>query len=59
MKVLIACEESQSVTKAFRKLGREAFSVTGDFKDATLFGQNLFAKSGRYLTICEGELDAE
>ena len=26
MKVLIACEESQSVTKAFRKLGHEAFS---------------------------------
>ena len=26
MKVLIACEESQSVTKEFRKLGHEAFS---------------------------------
>tara|TARA_R110000744_G_scaffold190359_2_gene309499 strand:+ start:176 stop:814 length:639 start_codon:yes stop_codon:yes gene_type:complete len=26
MKILIACEESQSVTKAFRKLGHEAFS---------------------------------
>ena len=26
MRVLIACEESQAVTKAFRKLGHEAFS---------------------------------
>jgi twinkle protein len=41
-----------------RSVEDKAFSVAGDFKDATLFGQNLFAKSGRYLTICEGELDA-
>lgn len=34
------------------------FSIAGDFKDAMLFGQNLFTKAGRYLTICEGELDA-
>src|SRR4051812_4615196 len=26
MKVLVACEESQTVTKAFRALGHEAFS---------------------------------
>ena len=26
MKVLIACEESQAVTKAFRQLGHEAYS---------------------------------
>jgi len=26
MKVLIACEESQSVTKAFRALGHDAYS---------------------------------
>ena len=26
MKILLACEESQAVTKAFRKLGHEAFS---------------------------------
>ena len=26
MKVLIACEESQAVTKEFRKLGHEAYS---------------------------------
>jgi hypothetical protein len=26
MKILIACEESQAVTKEFRKLGHEAYS---------------------------------
>jgi len=26
MKILLACEESQAVTKEFRKLGHEAFS---------------------------------
>lgn len=41
-----------------RDVETKSFSIAGDFKDATLFGQNLFAKAGRYLTICEGELDA-
>ena len=26
MKILVACEESQAVTKAFRSLGHEAYS---------------------------------
>lgn len=29
MKVLIACEESQTVCKAFRALGHEAYSCDG------------------------------
>jgi len=33
MKVLVACEESQSVTKAFRNIGHEAFSC--DLLDAS------------------------
>jgi len=41
-----------------RDVETKTFSIAGDFKDATLFGQNLFTKAGRYLTICEGELDA-
>jgi len=41
-----------------RVVEAKSFSIAGDFKEATLFGQNLFTKSGRYLTICEGELDA-
>ena len=34
------------------------FKIAGDFNAATLFGQNLFPANGKYLTICEGELDA-
>ena len=41
-----------------RMVAEKDFSIAGNFKDATLFGQKLFTKSGRYLTICEGELDA-
>lgn len=41
-----------------RDVETKSFSIAGDFKEATLFGQNLFNKAGRYLTICEGELDA-
>ena len=41
-----------------RNVPEKNFSISGDFKDAMLFGQQLFPKGGRYLTICEGELDA-
>lgn len=41
-----------------RDVPSKQFSIAGDFKDATLFGQQNFTKNGRYLTICEGELDA-
>lgn len=41
-----------------RDVEHKQFSISGDFKDATLFGQQNFTKGGRYLTICEGELCA-
>lgn len=41
-----------------RDVANKQFSIAGEFKDATLFGQQLFPKGGRTLTICEGELDA-
>lgn len=41
-----------------RDVPTKQFSIAGDFKEATLFGQQNFPKGGRYLTICEGELDA-
>jgi twinkle protein len=41
-----------------RDVENKAFSIAGEFKDAMLFGQQLYNKGGRYLTICEGELDA-
>lgn len=41
-----------------RQVTDKNFSIAGDFASATLFGQNLFPAGGKYLTICEGELDA-
>ena len=41
-----------------RSVTEKQFSIAGEFKNAMLFGQQLFNKGGRYLTICEGELDA-
>lgn len=34
------------------------FSFSGTASEATLFGQSLFNKGGKYITIVEGELDA-
>jgi len=54
MKVLIACEESQSICKEFRKLGHEAYSCdllpcSGGYKDWHIQGDALEqAYSGNY-----------
>lgn len=34
------------------------FRIAGDWKSAGLYGQHLFAKGGKYVTIVEGEFDA-
>ena len=41
-----------------RNVADKQFSIQGDWKATTLFGQNKFAKGGRNVTIHEGELDA-
>lgn len=41
-----------------RTVADKSFSIQGDWKATTLFGQNKFAKGGRNVTIHEGELDA-
>lgn len=51
MKVLIACEESQTVCKAFRKAGHEAYSCdiqtpSGDHKEWHILGDALVALRG-------------
>jgi twinkle protein len=50
--------EGTMVAVKTRSVADKQFSIAGEFKDAILFGQQNFAKSGRYLTICEGEIDA-
>jgi twinkle protein len=41
-----------------RNVSDKRFSVEGDWQKGALFGQQLFAKGGKYVTICEGEFDA-
>lgn len=45
---------------AYKKRGTEqkTFSIEGSWKQASLFGQQLFTKGGKYVTIVEGEFDA-
>ena len=41
-----------------RRLIDKSFSTTGNMRDNTLFGQQLFKNEGRFVTVVEGELDA-
>ena len=41
-----------------RTVADKSFSINGDFRAATLFGQHLFHSGGKYVTVYEGELDA-
>jgi len=41
-----------------RKREDKKFWLNGDIKEAGLFGQNLFAAGGKFVTITEGEMDA-
>ena len=59
MRILVACEESQAVTKAFRKLGHEAFSCdlldcSGGYPEWHIKGDAVKeAYSGKYdMMIC-------
>jgi twinkle protein len=41
-----------------RVIEHKQFMTSGDMKNNTLFGQQLFKNEGRFVTVCEGELDA-
>ena len=51
-------ESGLKVAHKVRSVVNKGFSIEGNFNKATLFGQNLFQKGGKYITIVEGELDA-
>lgn len=51
-------ETGAKVAEKIRSVDSKTFSIAGNFNKATLFGQNLFQKEGKYITIVEGELDA-
>lgn len=59
MKVLVACEESQEVCKAFRKLGHEAYSCdiqpcSGGYPEWHILGDALEAIRGGQITTMDG-----
>jgi twinkle protein len=41
-----------------RVVETKTFGISGEWKNTTLFGQQLFAKGGKTVTLHEGELDA-
>lgn len=41
-----------------RQIADKKFSIEGDWQKGGLFGQQLFNKGGKYVTITEGEFDA-
>ena len=41
-----------------RQVATKAFMSEGALPAATLFGQKYFQQSGKFITVCEGELDA-
>jgi twinkle protein len=51
-------EDGHKVADKVRSVANKVFSINGNFQKATLFGQQLFQKGGKYITIVEGELDA-
>ena len=60
MKVLIACEESQEVCKAFRKLGHKAYSCdvqkpSGGHPEWHILGDALKALNGGIITTMDGK----
>ena len=46
------------VAEKVRTTTDKSFSILGNFKDAVLFGQQVFHSGGKYVTVYEGELDA-
>jgi len=46
------------IASKVRNVADKTFTIAGDWKGSVLFGQNLFAKGGKTVTIHEGELDA-
>jgi twinkle protein len=51
-------KDNKVVACKTRGVQEKTFGVIGDWRDAQLFGQQLFSAGGRAITITEGEFDA-
>jgi twinkle protein len=50
--------DGELIGRKIRGVEGKKFWSEGNLSDAGLFGQHLFPRKGKYVTICEGELDA-
>ena len=50
--------EGNHISNKIRITANKDFRVEGNLTKSTLFGQNIFSPKGKYITLCEGELDA-
>ena len=51
-------KDGSHVASKYRSTGEKKFWSEGSLSNAGLFGQNIFNQGGKYITVCEGELDA-
>lgn len=51
-------KDSNHIGTKFRRTSDKQFWSEGNLSDAGLFGQNIFGQAGKFITVCEGELDA-
>ena len=51
-------DAGEHMASKFRRTNDKTFWSEGDLKNCGLFGQNLFNQGGKFITVCEGELDA-
>lgn len=51
-------KDGKLVAAKKRSIAEKAFSTAGEWKGSGLFGQQLFTKGGKYVTVVEGEYDA-
>ena len=51
-------KDGNHVASKYRNTKMKDFWSEGPLDECGLFGQNVFNQSGKYITVCEGELDA-
>ena len=51
-------KDSNHIGTKFRRTSDKQFWSEGNLSEAGLFGQNVFGQAGKFITVCEGELDA-
>jgi len=49
--------DGDKVAYKIREVMDKSFRVEGDIKNTVLFGQDKFTSNGKYVTVCEGEID--